>query len=468
MFRQFSLFLLLLLSGTLKGQNVVISGQATDYAGKKLVFYTFLEPVSHEAFTLSEATVQMDGSFRCTFLLDQTTEIYCDLEKFRGTLVAVPGKSYQIALPPFSPRTTREATSPYFQPELYWLSIKGAEPSELNFLVRAFLTDYNKELATHVPDLYQRRSIDTLNAIVARLDKNYPTGKDPYFGILKKYSFGELELTVKQNNTAQIEEKYFGKTKPVLYHPTYQHLFNTLFTDYLTVQSQDFRQKKTLTTPLQGNFNEFIKLLNTRGFQRETADLIAVKSYYDGYFSGKFDKQLMLKGLKEAEQQTTFTELKNTLPGILSKLNSLQEGKTAPSLLLKDLTGKPATLRSNGKFLYLVFFKSNSKESRQEMDSLAIINQKLATVLEVIPISLDADWKVAGLFWKERKYPWELKFPANPEKTIADFRIKNVPEFYLISPDQKLLLSPAIPPSHNFESLFLKIFRESRFRQGGK
>lgn len=458
-------FILLLPTGSILGQNVTITGKATDYAGKKLLFYTYREPISHEATTLAETVVEKDGSFQLSFTLNQTAEIYAELEKYRGTLVVVPGKSYQITLPPYAPRTAREAASPYFQPELYWIAIQNIGPQELNILVRSFLTDYNKELATHVHELYQSRSHDTVKAILKRLDKNYPTGKDLYFNNLKEYSFGELELTIAQNKTGPIEEKYFSKSVPALSHPSYQHLFNAIFTNYLTVQAQDLKQKKLLAAALEGDFNEYMQYLKSKGFQRETAELIAVKSYYDGYFSGKLNKQLIINGLKNAEILVTFTDLKKSLPGILAKLNALQEGKTLPGLPLKDLAGHQTTLLTGNKFLYLVFFKSNSRESRQELDSLVLIHKKLSSVLDVLPVSLDTDLEAAGKLWKEQKYPWQLTFPLNQEKCMADFRIKNVPEFYLIAPDQKILLAPALPPTHNFEALFLKIFRETRFRQ---
>jgi hypothetical protein len=192
------------LAGSLLGQTVIIRGLASDYAGRSIQFYTFSEPVSHEPTRLAETVVGKDGVFELSFQADQTMEIYTDLERYRGSMVAEPGITYQITLPPYSPRTSREAGSPYFEPELYWLGIKGAKASELNFLVRNFLSDYNKELASHTKDLYQRRSEDTLRAIVTRLDKIYPTGKNRYFNALKTYSIGKIEYSLGLKEPEQI------------------------------------------------------------------------------------------------------------------------------------------------------------------------------------------------------------------------------------------------------------------------
>jgi hypothetical protein len=81
---------------------------------------------------------------------------------------------------------------------------------------------------------------------------------------------------------------------------------------------------------------------------------------------------------------------------------------------------------------------------------------------------MDENFADAVNLWKEKKYPWELTGAADREKARSDYRIKSLPTFYLIAPDQKLLLSPALSPTHNFEALFLKIYREQRFRQQSK
>ncbi len=465
MLRSIWLLLLLFSVGSILGQPVTIHGKALDYAGKELIFYYYPEPISHLQKKLAETRVGSDGNFTLTFSTNQPIEIYADLEKFRGTMVAEPGTHYQISLPKYSPRTVQEAASPYFEPELFWLGIKEVKSSDLNFQVRAFLTDYNKEIATHPLDLYQRNSSDTVKSIIARLEKNYPAVKDSYLNTLKTFSYGELEFLISQTNKEPIIIKYFARNNIDLSHPAYQHLFNSLFSNYLNYKSQDIRQKGFIQPAVRGDLSGFVNQLATHGFKTDVAELVAVKSFYDGYYSNKFDKKSMLKGLKEAAEKVSFTPLKESLPAIISKISSLQEGSQAPYLLLKSQQAASTPLRAKGKFLYLAFFRSDSKSCRAELDSLVAIEKKLNQILTIVPVSMDQNFADASQLWKERKYPWELNAAADPEKARADYQIKSLPAFYLISPDQKLLLSPALPPSHNFETLFLKIYREQRFIQ---
>jgi hypothetical protein len=460
------LFISFILSvGSLSGQLVAIRGKAPDYAGKELVFYTVPEPVSHQPKILAETKIGLDGNFILSFQTNQTIEVYADLEKYKGSLVVEPGTNYQITLPKYAPRTVLESTSPYFEPELYWFGISGAKTTDLNFLVRTFLADYNKELALHTLDLYRKRSADTVKAIVARLERRYPAGKNNYLNTLFEYSYGELEGSMSQFDKEKARLKYFAKKEVLLSHPAYQHLFNFLFSGYLNDKSRDIREKEVVNRALQGDFDWFVNQLMAKGFNREPAELVAVKSYFDGYYSNQSNQRSMLNGLRRAVDLCAFNPLKEALPGMIKKMTSLQEGSRAPTLLMKNQNNVTTTLSAKGKYVYLAFFRSDSKACIAELDSLVGIGKNLKTILDIIPVSIDANPADAIKLWTGKKYPWELSEAVDPAKVKSDYLIKSLPTFYLVSPDQKLVLSPALAPSHNFEALFLKIYRESRFRQ---
>lgn len=465
MLRLFLTGIILLSIGSLSGQNVTIRGLSADYAGKELIFYHFPEPVSRHLQKLAGTKIGRDGSFQISFSVSQTTEVYTDLEKFKGTIVVEPGKEYNISLPPFSPRTSVEAASPYFKPELFWLGLKGVKTTDTNFLVRAFLTEYNNEVASHTNDIYQKRSADTVKAIISRLEKNNPAGNSSYLKILKTYSYGELELAITEPAKETVIEKYFANGDVFFAHPAYQQLFNSIFSDYLVFRSLDIRHSEEILPGKQGNFKGWVNQLKKEGLKQPVAELVAAKCFYDGYYSNKSDKSLMLKGLKEAASQATFNPLQESLPGIIKGITSLQEGNQAPALKLIDQKEVASQLRTNGKYLYLIFFRSDSKDSRAELDSLLSLEKKLKTILTVVPVSLDKNFAGSVKIWNDKKYPWQLYRPANIEQAESDFLLRTVPVFYLISPDHKLVLSPALSPSHNFETLFLKIYRDNHFKQ---
>ena len=310
-------------------------------------------------------------------------------------------------------------------------------------------------------DIYQRKSADTTRAIIARLEKSFPAGKDAYLNLLKLYSFAELEFATAQTDKDRVIQKYFATREMALSHPAYQRFFSTLFSDFLMIKSQDIRQKNLYLPAFRGDFIGFVNILKKEGYHQDIAELVALKCFYDGYYSGRFSKKLMIKGIKDALDQTESQILKEVLPTIISKIDQLQEGSAAPALQLRNQQNVKTSLSSKGKYVYLVFFRGDSKACRAELDSLVAIHRKLNTILTVVPVSLDQNFSTAIKLWGEKKYPWNLLTATDAEKARADFEIKSLPAFYLISPDMKLLLSPALAPSHDFEGLFLRIYRKN-------
>jgi hypothetical protein len=270
------IFVLLFTFG-LKGQNTTISGKAFDYSNKVLVFYTIPDPVLHQKQELITTRVDADGSFKAILTLSEPTEIYTDLEKYCGTMVAEPGKKYTVTLPPFSLRTSAEAHSIYFKPTLYWLGLPETETEDLNHKVRAFVTDYNNETIKNSTAIYQNHSKAMVADIIQRLEHNYSDDRNRYFKILKMYYYAELEYAVNQRTPEIVIQKYFSQKPIILNHPVYQRAFQSIFTDFLRKQSQDIKNTNLIRITNQGDYNGLIKYFLDRGYSRSFAELVVIK-----------------------------------------------------------------------------------------------------------------------------------------------------------------------------------------------
>ena len=97
---------LLLITLQLNAQETILYGKALDYKEKEITFYLIPDPVFHQKHELATTRVTSDGTFSVTLPISQTGEIYCDLEKYCGTMIVEPNKNYNIELPPFSIRSS--------------------------------------------------------------------------------------------------------------------------------------------------------------------------------------------------------------------------------------------------------------------------------------------------------------------------------------------------------------------------
>ncbi len=457
---------LLLLSCHLNAQKSVVSGKAFDYSAKEITFYTIPDPVLHQKLELGTTKVATDGTFSLTLPVSETIEIYADLEKYCGTMVVEPGKNYVVTLPPFSLRTSNEAHSSYFKPAPYWLGLPGTENSDLNFTVRSFVMDFNSETAKNTVSIYQSQSKEVVNEIIERLETKYPAYKNEYFKTLKKYYFAELTYAVNQRTPEFVIKKYFA-TEPVqLHHPVYRRAFETIFSDFLRKQAQDIQNREIVTITNSGNYLKLVSFFEDHGYQKEFAELVVLKGLNDGYYTNTFSKEGVLKAIEMAQTSTTSPILEPIAHQIKRKLSLLAVGGKAPSVKLNNLKNETVTLdQFRGRFIYLSFFNSKSSDCKAELDSIVSIEKKLRQVLAVVSVALDDDFDAAIKLWKTKGYKWELLNGSKQKQLIINYNASITPAFYLIDPNGALKFSQAPSPSHGFEPLFLKMFRDYNFKQ---
>ena len=458
--------LLLLVSIQVSAQKSVLSGKAVDYSAKEITFYTIPDPVLRQKLELASTKIGIDGTFSVAFPISQTIEIYADLEKYCGTMVVEPGKNYTITLPPFSLRTSNEAHSSYFKPAPYWLGLPARDNSDLNFAVRSFVVDFNSETVKNTVSIYQKQSKEVVNEIIERLEAKYSDNKNEYFKTLKKYYFAELEYAVNQRTPEFVIQKYFATAPVQINHPIYQRAFETIFSDFLRKQSQNIQNREIVHLTNFGNYLKLVSLFENRGYKKEFAELVVLKGLNDGYYTNTFAKEGVMKAIEMAQSATTTAILQPIAHQIQRKLSLLAVGGKAPAIKLTNLKKMPVTLdQFRGKFIYLSFFNSKSTDCRAELDSIVSIEKRLRQVLIVVSVALDDNFDAAVKLWNSKGYKWELLDGSMQKQLIVNYNASITPAFYLIDPDGALKLSQAPSPSHGFEPLFLKMFRDYNFKR---
>jgi hypothetical protein len=93
------------------------------------------------------------------------------------------------------------------------------------------------------------------------------------------------------------------------------------------------------------------------------------------------------------------------------------------------------------------------------------IEKKFRQVLSIVSIATDDNFESSVKLWRDKGYQWDLLNGSNNKELADVYNVKIVPSFYLIAPEGTFLLSQAPPPSHDFEPMFLKIFRDYNFKQ---
>ena len=257
-------------------------------------------------------------------------------------------------------------------------------------------------------------------------------------------------------------KKYFATQTCELNNPGYQRAFEILFTDFLRKQSQDIKNQKITDLVNQGKHNELVTFFEERGFKKELAELAVLKGLYDGYYSGNFTKAGIIRTLEIAQSDAASSEHQTIANQIRRSLTFLAIGGKAPSFRLSDINGELITMdQFKGKYVLLSFINSSSSDSRREIEAMVPLERRLRQVLSIVTVALDENYERATNLWKTKHYSWELLDGAGQKQLIKNYNASITPAFYLIAPDGTMRLSQAPFPTHDFETIFLKIIRDN-------
>jgi hypothetical protein len=255
-------------------------------------------------------------------------------------------------------------------------------------------------------------------------------------------------------------ESYFRATKPVYNLAAYSSLFNEVFPDYFNFleNTSHHPEVKNLvnTAKLQQLDDYFQKQLK---FNKELAHWILLKSMKDGYYAGNFSKASILKMLDQVKELDWSSYEQKTAQFIREKLTYLASGTKPPMINLKDLDGRTVRFSDYpNTYIYLHFTDPKNPICRQHLDALKPISARYKEKLIIINvIPHQASFK--------NETGWAGLFTTTDNDLEATYKVKTVPNSFLIGKDGKLLLSPAPNPIDGLDRQLGQILKSEHFKE---
>ena len=90
---------------------------------------------------------------------------------------------------------------------------------------------------------------------------------------------------------------------------------------------------------------------------------------------------------------------------------------------------------------------------------LKALDEKYSEILQVVTVSVDEDNDHLQNLIRTREYGWKFLQSGSQGNILEEYDIKAFPTYFLISPEGRLLLSPAPGPDKEFEKIFLDIIK---------
>nr|WP_321407513.1 TlpA disulfide reductase family protein [uncultured Carboxylicivirga sp.] len=448
-------------------KNVVIKGKAPEYATYSLVLETMNNPISSEMQDLLVIKVDEEGNFYETFELDHITNASLDVGRYRGNIYLEPGKTYELVLPPFQPRTDAERFNPFFIPEDVILGIANSESQELNKNIVEFDEALQLLYNANAKQIFTRGDTKKALSIINELDSVFPSKKGSYFYQYKQFAYADLKSIAYKNQKRRVIKEVFTDEKLDVTIPSFKTAISTIFSNFFTTyfsNSQGDSLKNAFVN--QAGFDTLSYILQTDPLfaKPELAEIALLKGLYDAFYSGRYDEAHIINLFNQAEKVGSSETIRELAIGLHKKVIKLRAGTMAPSFTLYRLDGKEKSLSDYlGHFVYLSFIHTQNHACKQDLQLLEVISKRMKRDVKLVTIILDEDPTDAVEMIKENKYKWDFLHYALMPKVVLDYNIKALPVYYVIDPEGKLRLSPAPAPGESFGPIFMETLRQYKY-----
>lgn len=435
-------------------------GQQIEYAGYHLELKTLVHSFLREEKVIGTLYVDSAGNFDFTLPLDTITYVYTDLGKIRASIYLEPGITYKIQLPPFQKKSVYENLNPFFSPETTTLGIINKEARNLNRQILEFSEyfDYlfNKEAVSLSTNSDEKRAKE----IQTLLDNKF-TDNHPLFVQHKQLTYIKLWLTSNPRKLREIISQHFLSQGVNYQLPAYTEAFTLLFKNFVP-NGFDKPVKEALEKDLNTRAG-FTKLSNTIArdslFKQhlELDELILLYGIYQGYYNQSMDENTAIRIAESAVTEGSTPQIRDIAQALHLKLTMLRPGSPAPDFTMYNQDGKKRTLHSyKGKFIYLNFVHTKNYPSQRDLETIVQLQSIFKNNLDIVTVVVDDNREEMDNYLKYKKFNWDFLHILSYPHILKNYNIMGVPAYYLISPDGKLVLSPAPSPEENFRDAFVK------------
>jgi hypothetical protein len=454
------IILCLFIAGKALTAPVKISGKAAEYARNSIDLNIFHDYISEELIKLGTIRFNAEGSFELEFDIPETSLCFADFDGYHGMIYLEPGKSYQILFPPKRTLTENQKKNPFEKPEPVWFGMKNPAANELNVLIQQFEISYTKYENKYFDQIFINKTGSLVDTVKQMLNKEFSKTNNTFFESHKIFRKANLEFALNEGKSATFTESYFKNTKPEYHLEAYSSLFNEVFINYFSLLENSAHHPEIRnmvnSAKLQQLDDYFQKQFH---FNKELSHWVLLKSMKDGYYSGNFPKTSILKMLDQVKEAGWSNYEQKTAQFIREKLTYLASGTKPPMINLKDFNGRSIRFSDYpNTYIYLHFTDPKNSICRQHLDALKTIAGRYKENLIIINVIPEqANFK--------NETGWAGLFVTTDSNREATYKVKTVPNSFLIGKDGKLLLSPAPNPIDGLDRQLGQIFKSDHFKE---
>ena len=459
-----TIFTLLLLINVFQStaQHVTITGNAPDYAGCVLAFYSIDNYFINSEVNTGKCTVAANGDFFVTFPCDGAQTVFAHLGIFNAQLVVEPGFSYGIVLPPRIDKSPEDLESPFFEESRVYMKIQSVSDSNgktvaaennLNFNIFNFDGFFNILYDQLAMDAAKKCPATWLDSCINIFRENIRKTDNNYFDSYRFYRSGLLYYAAQREGARYISDEFFAD-KPELYsNPAYMELFNVAYDKYFMYFGRANSDIYNVINR-QGSFSGLKRLIARDGTlpNENLCELVILKNIHDEFYAERFSRKALLNMLDSVMVHSKIERHREIADGIRSKITRLLRGFEPPDFSLMRHDGTRVSLQDyRGKYVYLMFCTTQNYSCVRRYKLLENLYRIHHKWLDIVVVSADDNFSNMQNFKEQSGYLWDFLHFGNDTELLQKYDIRMFPTCFLIDTEGKLVLSPAPAPEPNYD-----------------
>ena len=443
----------------------VVEGTNTDYAGKKLTFFRYADPVTKEKIQVFTLEIDENGNFSTDTEVAEATFVFCEFGIYRGLLFLEPQKKIQILLPPWREKSFANQKNPFFQPVGFWFATNRG--NQLNDQVAEFDAKLNQLTDKYFNQLYFRQSKPIYDTITTLINKQFEEIKSPVFHTHKTLKLQVVKADAFRLNPTGLSEAFISTSPKFWTHRAFIELFEKTFDNKLSFEIKKVDNAQILEAVARANTDFLLDFTGEKyGLKSPVTELALLKMLHDGFYSGDFPQKAIIGILSSGKlQNNPNRKIAAIAKNVKEKLDFLLPESKAPVICLKNTDGnKVCTDRNSKKFKYFVFADTEMVVCREHLKYLPKIKEKFSEHLEIFVILRKTDLIDMKMFLDKQEIPGTHLVDETGEY-IEQYRIKSFPVCVLLNENHEVVLSPAKAPLDGFEQQFGKYLQHELFER---
>lgn len=479
MVKIFFTYCFLLLSSI--GLSTSITGNThKSFSGKVVNLIQFEDYITYEYEVISSTNVDTAGNFIFNHDIKETDQFIIQIEDLIGIIYLDPNKSYNIYFPPYSEDGTYKLTRNYTN-----IIFDSLNTDDVNGLILEFdrrLDQFFEDNINFLGSPLFKTKLDTLKSDLKTIYKDV---KHEYFLKYIKYSVASLDLiaTVRKQHVNRLSNYnvYIANKKVDLRHYAYMNFFHQFYEKELLTPSITPSNKILEAINIHQSYVALDSVLAKDYFFKmdKIRDLAILSNIFELYYDDRFNQGGMLEILNQMIETSKYDDIREIALNVKQSLTKMQVGYQALDFTLKDQNNEEVSLKDfKGKYVYINFWTTWSKESQAEMALYPQFIEKYGNHIEFVSINIDIKKsKFDNYVASHKESNWNLLYFNGNTNLLDDYKVNSIPHYILIDPDGFIVQNPAERPSPNgsyisidktFFDINKSLTKKKRWNIGGK